>query len=535
MKRLLFIALFLPAVSFFAFGESEFRFNLGPEFAAPLGVRYFEPGFGASASLSWAMTTPLGWIPRAGLSMEGGFTGMTIADGSGFNIFEAAIGPLVRWRLADRFGLEARGNIGAYQYRWNDEQDTFLKAGGGLSVLFHLSPSVSLSASGAYTFYSVPGGSPINTAGIGLGISLNLSEILAPRTRIRGEKTEQEPVFPVSYAWYESNPVASIRVSNGEPNTIEDLRLSFFLERYMNAPSLFAEIPGLEPGEDLRLPVTALFNESILGLTETINANALILIEYRSLGARKQAELSLVMPIYHRNAMSWDDDRRAAAFVSSRDSAARLFARYTASVVDLMPPSDLPPNILYALGIFEALGAYGINYVIDPASSYIEMSENVSSPDSLNYPYQTLFYRGGDCDDLSILYCSMLEVLGIDTAFITIPGHIFMAFDTGIVSPDGEGGIPAALVPYLSNFIRAGGRLWAPVEITIPAGGFWRAVRVGGRQWLGAGEEARFYPMRDSWALYPPVNVPASGGQAPVLPDEPVLIRAVKEELDKLR
>jgi hypothetical protein len=535
MKRLLFIALFLAVISSFAFGESEFRFNLSPEFAAPLGVRYFEPGFGASASLSWTADTPLAWIPRTGLYMEGGFTGMTIADGSSFNIFEAAIEPLAQWRLTDRFTLQARGNIGAYQYRWNDEQDTLLKAGGGLSVLFHLSPSVSLSASGAYTFYSVPGGSPIHAAGIGLGISLNLSEILAPKTRISGEKTEQQPVFPVSYAWYESNPVASIRVSNGEPNAIEDLRLSFFLERYMNVPSLFAEIPGLKPGEEARLPVTALFNESILGLTETINANALILIEYRSLGARKQAELPLVMPIYHRNAMSWDDDRRAAAFVSTRDSAARLFARYTASVVDLMPPQDLPLNILYALGIFEALDAYGINYVIDPASSYIEMSENVSSLDNLNYPYQTLFYRGGDCDDLSILYCSMLEVLGIDTAFITRPGHIYMAFDTGMASPDGEGGIPAALVPYVSSFIEHGGKLWAPVEITVPAAGFWRAVRLGGRQWFGAGEEARFYPMRDSWALYPPVNVPGSGGQMPVPPEEEELIRAIEEEMDKLR
>jgi transglutaminase-like putative cysteine protease len=35
-------------------------------------------------------------------------------------------------------------------------------------------------------------------------------------------------------------------------------------------------------------------------------------------------------------------------------------------------------------------------------------------------------YRAGDCDDLSILYCSLLEAIGIRTAFVTIPGHIFM-------------------------------------------------------------------------------------------------------------
>ncbi len=41
---------------------------------------------------------------------------------------------------------------------------------------------------------------------------------------------------------------------------------------------------------------------------------------------------------------------------------------------------------------------------------------------------------GGDCDDLSILVCSLFEAVAIDTAFITVPGHIFMAFDSGLKS-----------------------------------------------------------------------------------------------------
>jgi hypothetical protein len=95
--------------------------------------------------------------------------------------------------------------------------------------------------------------------------------------------------------------------------------------------------------------------------------------------------------------------------------------------------------------------------VIDPASSFVEISEDAAALDSLNYPYQTLYYWGGNCDDLSILYCSLLEALGVDTACITIPGHIYAAFDTG--AEEGP-----------------------------------------------AGEEGRLYPMRDSWSVYPPVT-----------------------------
>jgi hypothetical protein len=189
--------------------------------------------------------------------------------------------------------------------------------------------------------------------------------------------------------------VATVRITNHEPNAITGVNVSFFMEQYMNAPTLSAQLPRLGPGETAEVPVTALFNESMLNLTENSNANARVLVEYRSLGSRRQAELALGMPIYHRNAMTWDDDRRAASFVSSRDPAARLFSRYTASLAEGRMRPGIKRNIQYALALFEALNVYGVNYVIDPASSYVELSGGNGSLDSLNYPYQTLFYRGG--------------------------------------------------------------------------------------------------------------------------------------------
>jgi hypothetical protein len=171
---------------------------------------------------------------------------------------------------------------------------------------------------------------------------------------------------------------------------------------------------------------------------------------------------------------------------------------------------------------------YGINYVVDPASSYAALSEDASGLDSLNYPYQTLYYRSGDCDDLSILFCSLLEVVGIETAFITIPGHIFTAFevgdgnwlkgDAGIIEIDGNDGIR---------------RRWLPVEITVPDQGFTRAWRIGAREWRSGGTEAALYPIREAWELYPAVTVPASGDRLPEVPDQAAVIRATEAELRK--
>jgi hypothetical protein len=322
--------------------------------------------------------------------------------------------------------------------------------------------------------------------------------------------------------------MAMVRVTNHEPNTVTGLTLSFFLEQYMKAPTSFAVVPQLAPGETAELPVTALLNEAMMDLTENLNANALIALDYRSLGSRKQGSFSVQMPIYHRNAMNWDDDRRAASFVSPRDPAARLFAKYVGSLMEerlrisASGAYEIPRNVQYALALFESLNVYGISYIIDPASSYVEMSRDASGLDNLNYPYQTLFYRGGDCDDLSILFCSLLEVLGIDTAFLTIPGHIYMAFDTGLEGTTGGTG----------QLISHEGKLWMPVEITIPASGFYRAWQEGAAEWRRAGSEGKIFPMHDSWELYPPVSVPNGGGRMPVMPDDETLIRAIDNSLN---
>jgi hypothetical protein len=218
--------------------------------------------------------------------------------------------------------------------------------------------------------------------------------------------------------------------------------------------------------------------------------------------------------------------------VSARDPAARLFARYVAAVVDGLPANGLPRNVRYAAALFEALGAYGINYVIDPASSFVELSEDASALDSLNYPYQTLYYRGGDCDDLSILYCSLLEVLGVDTAFITIPGHIYAAFDIGT---PGEGeGRNQGEGWRVEGLIEHGGKLWMPVEVTVPGEGFYQAWKIGAREWAQIGGEAKLYPMRESWVVYPSVTVPEAGDRLPDLPEETEIVRRFTEAAKRL-
>ena len=511
------------------YGENEFALRIAPVFGVPVGSEIWKPGMGAAASLDWAFLrfSPSG-IPGAlglGVTAGAGFGSMGVADGSTLSLLEGGAGAFLRWRPFDRWTFRFDFRTGVYQYQWEDKSNTRPLFSGGLSADFHLLPAMSLFAEAGMSSYAFTD-KPITSLNFGLGVRLNLTEIMGGHARVRSEKTDQRRIFPVSYAWYEHNPVAAIHVANDEPNTITDINFLFFMDRYMGQPVIFATLPSLGPGEAAEIPVTALFNEAMLSLTENVSANGLIQIQYRSLGTKKEAGFPVQMPVYHRNAMNWDDDRRAAAFVSARDPAARLFAKYTASVVDSQGRSGIPRNVQYAAALFEALTAYGISYVIDPASSFVEMSDNASALDSLNYPYQTLLYRGGDCDDLSILFCAMLEVLGVDTAFITIPGHIYMAFDTG------EGDWNAAG----KDLIEHEGRRWMPVEITVPGEGFAQAWRIGAREWRNAeaGRKA-VYPMGDSWKLYPPVSVPGAGDRLPLLPPETEIVTRYNAVMNRLK
>ena len=204
------------------------------------------------------------------------------------------------------------------------------------------------------------------------------------------------------------------------------------------------------------------------------------------------------------------------------------FAKYVVSTIRENIRSGLTTNIQYAMGIFDALDQFGINYVKDPTSAF-EDNVGTASIDFLQFPYQTLMYRGGDCDDLSILVCSLLESVGIKTAFITIPGHIFMAFDSGFTVEEAQ-----EYFLTLDEFIVDGDKVWVPLEITLTDEGFNKAWHKGAWEWNTAARSgnAMLYKMEDSWKIYKPVNVPGAVARF-TLPDETYVARLFSHSVDE--
>ena len=159
-------------------------------------------------------------------------------------------------------------------------------------------------------------------------------------------------------------------------------------------------------------------------------------------------------------------------------------------------------NRLYANAVFDVLKAYGINYVIDPTSVF--STSDTVAVDFLQFPYQTLLYHGGDCDDLSILNCSLFEALGIQTAFITIPGHIYMAYDSGLSASQAD------RIYGKGKYIVQDDKVWIPYEITVPQDSYELGLKLGIRQWNKYLDEHALIPIHEAWTEFKPVTVPES-------------------------
>jgi tetratricopeptide (TPR) repeat protein len=183
------------------------------------------------------------------------------------------------------------------------------------------------------------------------------------------------------------------------------------------------------------------------------------------------------------------------------------------------------PNLLTAIAFYEALQLFGLTYSQDPIPTD---TRNNEVADYIQFPRQTLQYKGGKCSDLSVLYSALLESVGIETAFITIPGHIFIAFATGSDPNDARRAFSRA-----DELIFRNEKSWIPLEVT-ESTGFLQAWRDGAKEWREyiSRDQAAFYPLHDAWRLYEPVGLPGADLAVNLPPAEKV-VDAFQEETVK--
>jgi hypothetical protein len=481
---------------------SDFSILVNPTLNIPLGPSEGDTLFysiGGGLSLKGEYNFPFFPYMYGGAALDVDFVPILNA---GSALILLSVGPEIGFRYSPfpRFNVRAFGYGGMYLGAFSGGTVFNPFVAGGADLSFLLNPSLNLGIGATYKYHFLPDEYLYQGVGVNIGVSYNIG---ASKRKAEIQITPQiQQIFPLFFTYYDKNPVGNLILKNNEREKIEDLKVSFYVKQFMDQPKLSAAIEQLGRGEELEIPVYALFTDEIFSVTEGLKVAGEIQLDYKFLGIERVDSIPVTVTINNRNAMTWDDDRKAAAFVTAKDELVLGFAKQVASLVSNEGSTAINSNFRSALALFEFLSRYGIGYVVDPVTPYAELSESKDAIDFIQFPAQTLAFKAGDCDDISILYSAMLEAIGVRTAFITAPGHIYMAFALGI---DPEVARKTFLKP--DDLIFRDGDTWIPVEITLVKDGFIKAWQIGAKEWRETSQNgtAGFLPIREAWTIYEPV------------------------------
>ena len=519
--------------------NDQFFLRLSPGGTLPLGqsTEYFSFGAGTGLSASYSFGASRIFGLQAGFD----YLYLPLVTSNGISIITAGVGPLITFSLTDRLSIDLFGDVGYYYWfptGWEPTGDNGggLKAGGGATVSFRLSDSLSLGAGAGWDYYA----GLYNGLRISLGTIINLSSRRRPgidgiypqllKQKGKGIALRDivlDPVFPVLYKFYDNSPLGTALLYNKESTSIEDIVLTFFVERYMDNPMDIQVPDRLGPDEEMEIDLFGLFTEDVLEITEGTKASAKLTLSFTMEEQAYYVEYTPILELHNRNALTWDDDRKVCAFVTSKDPVILEFSKNITSWMQEKENLSVDINLQKGMALFEAVKAYGIRYEIDPTTPFAEYSKDVLAIDFLQFPRQTLNYTNGDCDDLSVLFTALLEAAGVETAFITVPGHIFMAFGLKIDSDEAR-----KTFYQPDNLIFRDNKAWIPIEITMFQESFQDAWQTGAREWREFNNrgQAVFFETGESWNTYQAVGF-REGASRVDLPGRELVVSNFSESL----
>jgi len=518
--------------------------ELEPFGSIPIGSSSDLFKFGGGVSISGFFLPAL--LRFAGITLESSYFVIPLKPSNFVNTISVTAGPFLRFPIGNRFEIIPYGRFGYYYWfpvKWETSGNNGGGAALGLGLLntFKITNTFALGVGISYDYYfNLYNGFRVNlTARMDFSLkakerSIEESkpeEVIPQLLNEKGKGLELRditlsPLFPVLYKYYDNTPVGTVRIKNFEKKNAEDIKIHFFVERYMDNPMEIGVPINMEPGEDISIELYGLFTDDLMEITEGTKASAKISLTYTMDGKSTTVDYTPVLEIYNRNALTWDDDRKIASFVTAKDPEILGFSKNVMSWIKDVKNPAIDENLQKGMAIFEAVKSYGIYYEIDPATPFTELSGQKTAIDFLQFPRQTLRYTNGDCDDLTSLYTSLLEAVGVETAVITIPGHIYGAFALKATPDEARRTFsrPDELIIIENN-------VWVPVEITMFQESFEKAWQTGAKEWRenNSREQSRLFPIRESWQLYQAVGFGEGSGVE--LPDREQVTEAFKNSI----
>ena len=334
-----------------------------------------------------------------------------------------------------------------------------------------------------YAYSSLP------DLGVSHRFSLNFSFHLT-RSAVRIEHFEVDELLPAFSHRYRSESIGTISLANTDDEPVEaTLRLA--IPEIMDQP--LETTHALEPGAKRKVELPGNFSTRLANVDQQHSLKARIEVVYTRSGREFSTEESAEVVVHPNRSLRWHDTGVAAAFI---DTANPTVVELVENIADIGRET---PSIANAEQLFSALEASGIRYRPDPDLSYSEAARSSETVDSIKDPEEIVAAGYGDSDELTVLYASMLERAGIETALIAAPGHLLPALATDLAIEK----VPDA---QRNAYISYRDRLWIPIEVRLLGSSFSAARNAAAAELLHLKNRAdfRMITTAEAWITYPP-------------------------------
>lgn len=333
-----------------------------------------------------------------------------------------------------------------------------------------------------------------------------------------------DQIFPSMALLYAEQSHGAVVIRNGSSTAIENATLQFFVPDVMDFPSE-RKIAVIPAGGQHREPVFPVLTSRVLELTELSYKQAAVTLRFSLNGRQRESRKTVNVAFRGRNDLVWDTTAKVAAFITYNDNPVRDFTRKT---LQLFTEDDNPfpsENFAKAARLFDALGALRMAYIRDPNTPYDKIYGNATTIDRVQFPRETLRLKSGDCDDLTVLFSAILENAGVRTRLVTVPEHIFLAFDAGAPQH-----LLETQVENPDWLVQDGGRVWIPVEVTLIGKSFTESWHEAAKHILkNKGGDLQFTDVSAAWEKYKPCAL-ESTNWSPEIPDKSAILAILAKD-----
>jgi hypothetical protein len=288
-----------------------------------------------------------------------------------------------------------------------------------------------------------------------LTTNFKLNTLLEQRVKFLGVEIKQN-IYPALNDKYIDEPVATAKVVNLTNERI-DVK-PYMIISGISEDKLQSPIVSIPPYDTSEVNYYAVISENYSGVNPEITYANFYLMTVNDDFDDEYQKAMLVNGIN-----AWDGNVKNLRYFIQRDMdfsvkySKTILAKYKTKI-------DTVANALsvfYKAKIIFNSFIKNLTYTSDPRAS----SEYVQ------YPNQTLELKGGDCDDLSVCYSSLLESIGIETALVDYKTnaslrHVNLMFNTKL-SPNQASLISENDTKYFIRKNESGDdEVWIPIETT---------------------------------------------------------------------